>query len=382
LKDGFALSGKLKIYFDNAATTPPMNHEGLNNEGSHYESSYEFGNPSSPHRLGISAERAMNSARAEFSEILDCEQSELIFTSSGTESNNLAILGFALANKRSNLRIFTEPWEHPSIIEPIRFAEELGIAEGLVAPLEKRPGNLPGLVVISHVSHETGDINDVSRIAAALKQENKQTFVFVDGAQGFCKENVDLSNVDMYSFSGHKIHGASGFGGLFSRVRLVPFMRGGSQENGMRAGTENVSALLQTAHAAKILHAGQDEARARVSAVKAVLLSIKDELPDCLENAMSENVSPYILNMSFLGIKGETLVHLLSEKGIYASMGAACRSRKKQKSLLEMMGYNHERAQSAVRFSFSHLNTVQEASMAKEIIVKHVTQLRKILGGR
>lgn len=364
----------LNVYFDNAATTSPLL----------FEEAF-FGNASSPHGLGIHAERTLNAARSGMSGLLGCNEKEIIFTSGGTESNNLALLGFALANKRQNISIFAQPWEHPSVLEPINFAQELGFAQAAIAPFAKHSSSgRTQLVTISHVSHETGDINNVVEIAAKLKKENPKTIVHVDGVQGFCKEKLNLTGIDMYSFSGHKLHGAGGVGGLVVRkgIRIVPFLRGGGQEWGIRAGTENIQGILQTVAAAKFLCAAREENYAKVSAIKAEIESITTELPDCFINSLDNEVSPYILNTSFLGVKGKTLVHLLSEKGIYASMGAACRSRKKQKSLLEVMGFSLERAQSAVRFSFSHLNTIQEAEVAKEIIIKCVAQMRRVLGRR
>lgn len=357
----------LNIYFDNAATTS------------------EFGNPSSPHGIGIFAERSLIVARREMAELFGCLENEIIFTSGGTESNNLAIIGFALANRRQGLRAFAAPWEHPSVTEPLRFAHEMGIAETTIVPhseiLNAKTSGI-SLVSISHVSHETGDIFNVRELAETLKKDNPQTIVHVDGVQGFCKEELDLVGVDMYSFSGHKIHGASGVGGLFVRngIRLLPILHGGGQENGIRAGTENVAGIMQTAATAKQLCATREENRNHVAAVKRELSRLLDELPDVFENSLCAKTSPYILNISFAGIKGETLVHLLSEKGVYASMGAACRSRKKQKSLLETMGFTKERAESAVRFSFSHKNTIEEAAATREIIVEFVSQMRRVLG--
>ncbi|MCL2577064.1 MAG: cysteine desulfurase [Defluviitaleaceae bacterium] len=367
---------KHNIYFDNAATTPPF---------SAPETSFVFGNASSPHSLGITAERFLNSARKEMAKIFSCRENEIIFTSGGTESNNLALLGFALANKRQNIRIFSAPWEHPSVLEPIRFANELGFAEAIIlSDFNKIISHEVCLVSLSQVSHETGDIFNVSEIAATLKKKNPKIIIHVDGVQGFCKESLDFANIDMYSFSGHKIHGASGVGGLFVRngIRLLPILHGGGQENGIRAGTENICGILQTVSAAAQLHVFRDENYLRVSAIKSEIAELKHLLPDVFENSLTKETSPYILSLSFIGIKGETLVHLLSEKGIYVSMGAACRSRKKQKSLLETMGFSKERAESAVRFSFSHLNTVEEASIVKEIIIDCVSQMRRVLGRR
>lgn len=360
MKVGIALLEKLNIYFDNAATTPAL---ALGEFGG--------GNPSSPHGLGIQAERALGAARSGIACVLGCSPGEVVFTSGGTESNNLAILGFALANKRRDLEVFAEAWEHPSVLEPVRAAKNMGICGGR-------------MICFSHVSHETGDIRDISAAARAAKKNYPDAVVFVDGVQGFCKEYVCLDDVDLYSFSGHKIHGGSGVGGLYVRngLRLIPAMYGGGQEGGLRAGTENVSGIVRMAEAAKVLGGALSDNRKRVSDVKAKMMELLDELPDVHINAMGEDVSPYILNMSFIGIRGETLVHILSEKGVYVSMGAACRSRSKKKSALEEMGFCVERAQSAVRFSFSHMNTVQEAEIAKEVVSKSVAEMRRVLGGR
>jgi len=413
---------KLNIYFDNAATTMPLfsarenafamscdsnrNAQGMFFSGD--SGAGFFANPSSPHVLGIQAERALFAARKEMASVLGCRENEIIFTSGGTEANNLAVLGFALANKRQQPKIFASMWEHPSVVEPILFAEELGLAEAVIAPLslsvsspsQSQNGRnaCPRLVCMSHVNSETGDIANINEWAAKLKSENSETVVFVDGVQSFCKEPVDLSNIDIFSFSGHKLHGARGVGGIFVRngIRLVPLMRGGGQEGGIRAGTENTANILQTVDAVKKMHSSMQDNHARVLSIKNELLQLVTDLPDVFENTLQNSAkdsnevsdfqegfinktSPYILNLSFSGIKGETLVHILSEKGIFTSMGAACRSRKKQKSALELMGFTQERAQSAVRFSFSHINTIEEAAITREIIVEQVNMMRRVL---
>jgi cysteine desulfurase len=296
------------------------------------------------------------------------------------------------------LKIFAHQWEHPSVLEPLKIAQEFEHVQlELLQDFDLLKAIKPAahsqelqLVTLTHVSHETGDINDISAIASQLKKENPALIIHVDGVQGFCKEKLDLANIDMYSFSGHKIHGGTGAGGLFVRkgIRIFPLLHGGGQEFGSRAGTENVCGILQMTSAAKQLMHSFDENHARVTAVKTELAKLPAELPDCFINSASSiretsiKTSPYILNISFLGIKGETLVHLLSEKKIYASMGAACRSRKKVKSTLETMGFSAERAGAAVRFSFSHLNTVEEAVHVRKTVVECVNQMRRVLGRR
>jgi len=355
------------IYFDNAATTPPI-----------YTQNNFFANPSSPHALGLTAERALTTARQLLSKIINCKPSEIIFTSGGTESNNLAIVGYALANSRNNITFMAQPWEHPSVLEPLLHIKHTGLADILLAPHQEwvhcKAQNR--FAVISHINHETGDIHDIAKIAKSLKADSRRTIVMVDGVQGFCKEPIDLTNVDLYSFSGHKNHGPTGTGGLMSQIRLNPLFYGGGQENKLRPGTENVSGILAMAEAAQTLY----QAENNVSQIKNIMLTLVEDLPNVHVNQLSNNGSPYILNLSFLGTKGEPLVHLLSEKGLYASMGAACLNRKNTKTALEVMGFSKETAESAVRFSFSHLNTVEEATRAKEIIIQCVTQLRKMLG--
>jgi len=361
------------IYFDNAATAaPPVL----------WPEQY-FGNPSSPHKLGLRAERSIGNARSAFAKILNCRESEIIFTSGGTESNNLAIIGFAMAHRRQDTGVFAEPWEHPSVIEPIGFIKEQSLAESYIAPVmaKKTFSHALQLISISQVCHETGTINDVASIAKSIKKDHPKAVIHVDGAQGFCKESVDLSDIDMYSFSAHKCHGPQGVGGLMVRggIRLAPLMYGGGQEKGQRPGTENVAGITMSADTAERLYHSLEVNHNHVTNINTVIKSIQDDLPDVLINSRSDAVTPYILNMSFSGINGETLVHLLSEKGIYASMGAACRSRKKVKTALEQMGFDQQRAKSAVRFSFSHLNTLEEATEAKAIIIDAVKQLRRMI---
>jgi len=361
----------LQIYFDNAATTPtiPFTYEGL------------LANPSSPHAAGIDAERKLSQAREEIALHLNNSLQDIIFTSGGTESNNIALLGFAFANQRKGTTFLAEPWEHPSILEPLKYIKEKGLASVHILPHKQWYGiNSPTrLAAMSHVNSETGDINPVSTIAENLKTENPSTTVLMDGVQGLGKGKIRLDNIDILTFSAHKFHGPAGVGGLALRpgIRLLPLMYGGEQEKKLRPGTENVYGVL---HMVEALRLPQDISN--VAAIKHILAKIAIELPNVFVNSQMLDQSPYILNMSFLGVKAEPLVHLLSEKGVYASMGAACRTKKNSKSPLVLMGFSNERADSAVRFSFSALNTVEEAYAAKAIIIECVTYIRNALGYR
>ena len=365
------------IYFDNAATTPVIGDR------------QEYYNPSSPHALGIRSERALRKARIAIASMFNSQSSVapnptnavsdgVIFTSGGTESNNIAILGHVLANIRQGTALAAFPYEHPSILAPIAFASERNMARGVSMDNIPHQGNL--LVSVSHVNHETGDISDIGALVARVKSANPNAVVLVDGAQGFCKEPI--SAADMYSFSGHKCHAPTGVGGLWvgKGVKLTPLMYGGGQENDYRPGTENVSTIAQMADTATDLHKNIDSNRMHVAKINTVIASLQGILPDVTVNNLGAQTSPYILNMSFLGTKGEVLVHALSEKGLYVSMGAACRSRKKAVPALSLMGYSSQIAESAIRLSFSHLNTLEEAHTACDLIETEVKRFRKMKG--
>ncbi|MCL2204246.1 MAG: cysteine desulfurase [Defluviitaleaceae bacterium] len=368
------------IYLDNAATTPPLPFPA-------HESADFFANPSSPHKMGIVAERALTRARATLSELLHCAPKELVFTSGGTEANNLAILGYALAQakKSHGLTIFAEPWAHPSILAPVHWALEQGLARGIISPAGE--WRIPGgavLCCLSHVNHETGNLMDLD-LPASIKKANPGAAILVDGAQGFCKDFTATQifrDMDFYTFSGHKFHACTGVGGLVVRngIKLAPLMHGGAQENNLRPGTENTAGIFHMAHAARFLHGHRDAHFSKISALCRGLSGITDTIPGALRNQLPGPLSPYILNLSFPGAKGEVLVHMLSEKGICLSMGAACKSRRKDKSALAAMGYPKEIAESALRFSFSHFNTPEEIQHTLEALTTCVNQLRKISG--
>jgi len=375
--------GSKIIYFDNAATTPlcDVAKEIL---------MQDFANPSSPHALGLESERAVKIATKELAGLLSCQSDELIFTSGGTESNNLGILGAAYALKSARgrnrlMHILATDQAHPSVTEPLGYLASLpGYSVTYAAPSkwEAHICEDTALVCITQVSSETGDIFDVTAISQLVKKVCPKAIIFVDGAQGFCKlDNTQqinhLTGADIYAFSSHKIHGPMGVGGLMIRkkegLRLVPMMYGGGQQNRIRPGTENVSGILAMAAAA----INNQQKHHEVIKIKSILLSLADEIADTHVNHISDHVSPYILSMSFTGVRGETLTSLLSTHGICVSMGTACRTNKKE-SILESIGFSRQRAESAIRLSFSDMNTEEEAHRAKAIIKQCITTLRKI----
>ena len=365
------------IYFDNASTTPPIDDSQLSK---FYDEWYM--NPSSPHTGGIAASRALHKAREKIFSTTRFPLGAITFTSGGTEANNLALLGYARTLGKRQLQIFAESWQHPSVIEPLKSIVDNKHVHATF--VEHNNWQIPShghvLVALTHVSHETGDIYDVNTIASAIKKHNRDAVIHVDGVQGFCKDCLQLADIDMYSVSSHKLHGPEGVGFLYVKkgIKLKPLFYGGNQEAGLRSGTEPVNSITKLALIVESLMDCYSNRKELVEKVKSRIIELEKVIPDTHINSLSNNVSPYILNISFLGVKGEVLVHLLAERGVFASMGAACKSRKKEMTTLELMGFNRARAESAVRFSFSHLNTVSEAEYACNIIESCVSMLRRI----
>ena len=358
-----------EIYFDNASTALPVY---TYSEGS-------LGNPSTSHKLGVKAYNALNQAKNDLCNILGCEKEELVLTSGGTESNNLAIIGYAIRHKRNKTKFAALPWAHPSVLGAIKQVSSLGFGHEETLCLKNIDNFATGVNFISipQVCHETGDKYD--DLPYSLKQLNPTNIIHVDGAQGFCKDKFNLKNIDLYSFSGHKIHAQPGIGGLFVKrgVGLSALFFGGGQEMGLRAGTPNTQGARSLSSAAKKMFESIDINRKNIADIKSEILKLVDELDGVYVNSCRDS-SPYILNMSFTGVKGEVLVNMLSEKGVYVSTGAACKASKKDVSALALMGFNMERADSAIRFSFSHINTVSEADLARKAIIESVKLLRKI----
>ena len=361
-----------EVYFDNASTALPVIAHSMGS----------FGNPSTTHALGVKAYTALSNARDEISKILGCEKDELVFTSGGTESNNLAIIGYGDANKKKGVNFFALPWAHPSVTQAMKHISDIGVGTNVKLDLQNIKNSIAegiNFISIPQICHETGDKYDIEGITHTIKQLNPKNIIHIDGVQGFCKEKINLKNIDLYSFSGHKIHAPCGIGGLYIKrgVRLLPLLFGGGQENGLRAGTHNTQGVVDLGFAAKKLHESLGSNQKKVAEVKAEMLKLVDELESAYVNSRGES-SPYILNMSFLGAKGEVLVNMLSEKGIYASTGAACKVSIKGVQALSLMDFDKERADSAIRFSFSHCNTVGEACLAKKAVIECVSLLRKI----
>ena len=359
----------MKIYLDNAATTKPVKFK-----------TKIWGNPSSPHSMGIKAERKISEARERLALFLGVKPQEIYYTSGATESNNIAIQGLNVDT------IITEPWEHPAILEPVRAQQNKKriIIDDKKIWMHNMKEYGKCLVCLSHVNHETGDIHDINVLAQTIKEQNPEAIILIDAAQSMCKEVINLTDIDLLSFSGHKFHGPTGIGGLFKRegLHLSPIIFGGGQEKKLRPGTENIHAILHMDAALTAYNAANNRneghSETRLKSLHDKLSKLTEDLPDTFLNHRTETKSAFIINLSFLGLKGETLVHMLSERGIYASMGAACNTRKNEKPALEAMGFPPERVSSAVRFSFSYTTYWDHIERAKPIIEDCVKSLRRV----
>lgn len=380
----------MEVYFDNAATTkiiPEVREIMLETMDE------EYGNPSSMHVKGVGAEKYIRYAKSVISRQLKCEPKEIIFTSGGTESNNLALLGIALANKRAGNHIITTGIEHASVYNPVLYLQELGFRVTFLKVDKKGKVDLEHLkeslcedtILVSTmaVNNEIGAVEPIAEIGAILKAYNREhgkaIIYHVDAIQAFGKQLIypKRIGIDALSISGHKIHGPKGSGALFvdSRVKIKPIIYGGGQEKGMRSGTENTAAIAGLGKAAEIMYERLEENREKMFTVKQALIQGATAIDGVTDNSGD---SPHIASLSFKGVRSEVLLHALEEKGIYVSAGSACSSNHPAISgVLKAIGLDKELLDSTLRFSFCEYNTVEEAEYAVRMLQELLPMLRR-----
>ncbi|GBC77610.1 Cysteine desulfurase IscS [bacterium HR08] len=362
-----------EVYLDNNATTP-VAPEVVEAMAPYWRE--HFGNPSSLHRKGVEAERAVRVSRATIARLLGVKESEVIFTSGGTEGDNLAIKGAARALRRRGNHIVTTKIEHPAVLESCRDLEAEGFRvtyldvspEGWVTPEAVEAALTPETILVSvmHVNNELGTILPIAEIAERVKRRNPEIVVHSDGVQAVGKTRVDLRGVDLYTISGHKIHAPKGTGALIVRegIRLVPLFSGGGQERGLRSGTENVAGIVGLARALELMCENLEENLVRFRTLRERFLEGVRRLPGARINSPERSV-PTTVNVSFPGVPAEVLLHALEEEGVFASTGAACASRKRRRShVLEAVRLPPEIIDSSLRFSFSRYTTVDDIEWA------------------
>ena len=352
-----------------------------------------YGNPSAMHQKGVEAEQYIRTAQETLAKILKVKEKEIFFTSGGTESDNWALVGTAMANKRTGNHIITSAIEHPAVSAPLAFLEEQGFRitrlpvnkEGLVDVNELEEAITPETILVSimYVNNEIGAVEPIGEIGRRIKAKNPKTYFHVDAIQAFGKYRIypKRMGIDMLAVSGHKIHGPKGSGFLYidEKVKIRPLILGGGQQAGMRSGTDNVPGIAGLGVAAKMVYTDFDKKIEHMYQLKERLAEGFLKLPDVRLNGMEiREGAPQILSASFLGVRSEVLLHTLEEKGIYVSAGSACSSHKRKAAgTLSAMGMEAAQRESTLRFSFSEENTFEEVDYALEVIGQVLPMLRR-----
>lgn len=387
------MSETREIYLDNSATTRVFPEVAEQMQRIYLE---EYGNPSSMHHKGVEAEQQLRRAKERLAEVLKCTPQNLYFTSCGTESDNLALVGAARANCRRGRHLVTTQIEHPAILETMKYLESEGYEvtylpvdrNGRVTPEQVREAVRKDtlLVSIMHTNNEIGALEPIEEIGRAIKEENPETLFHVDAVQGFCKAWIHPKKlrVDLLSASGHKIHASKGIGLLYvgDRVKLTNIMYGGGQQRGMRSGTENVAGIAGMALAAQMLCRDLDAELDALYGMKEHFLEKVQALEGVHVNGMDglslRETAPHVISLSFDGIRAEVLLHALEEKGIYVSAGSACASNHPHVSdTLTAIGLPKEHLDSTLRFSLSVMNTMEDMDAAAAALAELLPFLRR-----
>ena len=381
----------MEVYLDNSATTRA------------YDSVRElvgkvmcedYGNPSSMHRKGMEAEAYIREAKETFARLLKVQEKEIYFTSGGTESDNLALIGGARANRRRGNHLITTAIEHPAILNTMKYLEEeegfrvtyLPVDEygrAKLSALQEALDEDTILVSMMYVNNEVGSVQPVAEAAAMVKAKNRDILFHVDAVQGFGKYRIypKKTGIDMLSISGHKIHGPKGTGVIYisEKAKVHPIIFGGEQQKNMRSGTENVPGIAGIALAAKEVYQNLDQKVARMYALKKRFIEGVQKLDDTVIHGLYDETSaPHIVSAGIAGIRSEVLLHALEEKGIYVSSGSACSSNHPAVSgVLKGIGAKKEYLDATLRFSFSEFTTEEEIDYTLETLYNCVPVLRK-----
>ena len=353
----------------------------------------DYGNPSSMHMKGVIAEKHITEAKKKIAKTLKIEEKELVFTSGGTESNNLAIIGSALANKRAGMHVITTSIEHASVTNPFIWLSENGFevtylgvdAYGQVKleELETAIRQDTILVSIMHVNNEIGALQPIEAIGKVIKAKNPKCLFHVDAIQSYGKMTIlpKKWNIDMLSVSGHKIHGPKGSGFLFikDKTKVKPLIHGGGQQKGMRSGTENVPAIAGLAVAAEEMYQGLEENRKHLFALRDYFIEEVEKLDGVSVNGKKDHDSaPHIVSVSIEGVRAEVILHTLEDRNIYVSAGSACASNKPAiSSTLQSIGLKKALLDSTIRFSFSIHTTKEELDYALEVMRETIPMLQR-----
>ena len=380
----------MEAYLDNSATTPCSKRacdrmvELL---------MQDYGNPSSLHTKGMEAEKYITEARKKIAKTLKVNDKEIVFTSGGTESNNLALIGAAMANQRRGKHIITTSIEHASVLATVQYLEEQGFTitylpvdkDGMISldALKDAVTDETVLVSIMHVNNEIGAVEPIEEAIQIIKAKNPDTLVHVDAIQSYGKYRIlpKKMGIDLLSVSGHKIHGPKGSGFLYikEKTKIKPIIFGGGQQLGMRSGTENVPAIAGLGDAAAEMYENFEENVEHLYQLKETFVNGLSKLEDVTVNGKSTRDSaPHIVSVSFAGIRSEVLLHSLEDRQIYVSAGSACSSNKPSVSkTLKNIGVRPDLLDATIRFSFSIHTSMEEITYTLDTLNELLPMLRK-----
>ena len=384
----------MEVYMDNSATTRTFPEVAELMTKIMCE---DYGNPSSLHMKGVEAEKYLRYAKETLARILKVEERELLFTSGGTESDNMALIGCALANCRRGNHLITTQIEHPAILQTMRYLETQGYRVthlpvdpcGRIRLEDLRRAMTPETILVSimHTNNEIGALQPIEEAGALIKQMNPDTLFHVDAVQGFGKSRIypKKMHIDLLSVSGHKIHGPKGVGFLYidEKVKIRPLIYGGGQQKGMRSGTENVPGVAGLGVAAAEMYRNHQEKLDHLYDLKEHMMKRVAEIDGVVINSQPGRESaPQIVSVSFEGVRSEVLLHALEDRGIYVSSGSACSSNHPGVSgTLKGIGVKQELLDSTLRFSFGMFNKKEEIDYAIEVLKELLPVLRRYRRG-
>lgn len=385
----------MEVYLDNSATTRVFPEVA---ELMTKIMCVDYGNPSSLHMKGVTAEQYLRYAQSTLARLLKVKEQELVFTSGGTEADNLALVGCAMANRRRGNHLITTQIEHPAVLQTMRYLENQGFSvtclpvdrHGLVRLEDLQRAMTPNTVLVSvmHTNNEIGSLQPIEEIAKLIRRLNPNTLFHVDAVQGFGKAKIypKRMGIDLLSASSHKIHGPKGVGFLYvdDKVKIQPIVHGGGQQQNLRSGTENVPGIVGMAKAAEMLYDHYEEDREYLFKCKSHFIKGINQIEDVQVNGLLEGepfgagTAPHVVSVSFRGVRSEVLLHTLEEKGIYVSAGSACAARKPQPSAtLKAIGIERSLLESTIRFSFSVFTTMEEIDYTLQVLYDKIPMLRK-----
>ncbi len=380
----------MEAYFDNSATTKVLD---CVKDAVVDAMCVNYGNAAAKHRKGVEAENLIREAKKAIADTLKVQEKEILFTSGGTESNNTALIGTALANRRAGKHLITTGVEHPSIYNTMSFLEEMGfevtylpvdhLGHISLEDLEKAIREDTILVSVMYVNNEVGAVEPIEAISQCIKKKNPKTLFHVDAIQAYGKYKIrpKKQGIDLLSVSGHKIHAPKGVGFLYIRdgVKIRPTLLGGGQQKGMRSGTENVPGCVGLGVAAREAYKDFDARIEKLYTLREHLIAGLKPLGGVTINGSEDRTNaPQIVSASFEGVRSEVLLHALEDKGVYVSSGSACSSNHPGISgTLKGIGVKKELLDSTIRFSLGDLNTEEEVDYAIGVLGELLPVLRR-----